>query len=306
MSLRISASSQQYLADLALTQQQLQQASSQVSSGMRLSQPSDDPVALSQIYQLQSELSANQQTQSNLQNAQTVLNSADSAVQNSVSAVESALSISSQAINTLTPTNMAGLAEQVAGIQQTVVGLSQTSINGVYIFSGDLSTQPQYQYDATQPEGVQQLTQPTATQVIDDASGNPITTQLTAQQIFDARDAGGAPTTGNVFAALNDLHTALVNGDTAGVTTANTELTQALSHLNQQLSFYGQAENRVTSSLNIAQKFQLSEQSALGNVQNADIPTAALALSQAQTQQQATLSVEAKIEQMPTLFSYLG
>ena len=41
-------------------------------------------------------------------------------------------------------------------------------------------------------------------------------------------------------------------------------------------------------------------------MQDANIPAAALALTQATTQQQAALSVEAKIQQMPTLFSLLG
>jgi len=41
-------------------------------------------------------------------------------------------------------------------------------------------------------------------------------------------------------------------------------------------------------------------------VQDADIPAAAEALTQATTQEQAALSVEAKIQQLPTLFSFLG
>jgi flagellin-like hook-associated protein FlgL len=39
----ISGTTQQYLADLARTETQLQQAQGQISSGYRLQQPSDDP-----------------------------------------------------------------------------------------------------------------------------------------------------------------------------------------------------------------------------------------------------------------------
>lgn len=306
MGFLIGAAAQQYLSDLNANQTQLQQAESQVSSGLRLSQPSDDPSAIGDIYEVQSDLAANQQTQNNLQSVQTNLSAADSALQNSISAVNSAISLLSEGMSTMSPQDMTALATQVAGIQQTVVSLSQTSVNGDYIFSGDLSGQPQYQLAPTQPNGVQQQFTTSATQVTLDASGLPIATGLTAQQIFDAQTPTGAPAAGNVFVALNDLHTALVNGNTAGVTTANGELTSALDHLNQQLVFYGQAENQTSNALAMAQKFQLNEQSQLSNVQDANVPAAALELSQAQTEQQATLSVEAKIQQMPTLFNYLG
>ena len=46
MDFTISASAQQYLADLNQTQAQIQQAQSQVSSGLKVQQPSDDPSAI--------------------------------------------------------------------------------------------------------------------------------------------------------------------------------------------------------------------------------------------------------------------
>jgi hypothetical protein len=56
----------------------------------------------------------------------------------------------------------------------------------------------------------------------------------------------------------------------------------------------------------MAQKFQTTEQTQLGQLQDANIPAAALQLSQTQTDEQAALSSQAKIEQMQNLFSYLG
>jgi flagellin-like hook-associated protein FlgL len=50
----------------------------------------------------------------------------------------------------------------------------------------------------------------------------------------------------------------------------------------------------------------VQEQTNLGQVQDANVPSAALTLTQAQTQQQAALSVEAKIQQEPNLFSLLA
>ncbi|SPE23321.1 exported hypothetical protein [Candidatus Sulfopaludibacter sp. SbA3] len=109
-----------------------------------------------------------------------------------------------------------------------------------------------------------------------------------------------------IFAALNSLLTALNNNDQAGITQAATSLKSADTYLNQQVAFYGEAENRVAAASDLAQKFQTQQQSQLSNLRDADIPAVALQLSQAQLDQQAALSAESKIMQTPNLFSYLG
>jgi flagellin-like hook-associated protein FlgL len=76
--------------------------------------------------------------------------------------------------------------------------------------------------------------------------------------------------------------------------------------LNQQLEFYGQAEDRVTAASNLAQKFQTGQTAQLSGLRDADIPSVALQLTQSQLDEQAALSAEANIAQQKNLFSYLG
>lgn len=307
MSLIISGSSQHYLADLERTQLQLQKAQSQASSGLRLQQVSDDPAAVGGIYQLQAQISLNQQTQANLTGAQSELGSADQALQSTSTALENALSLASQGANfNATAQDRANIAEQITTLQQTILGLSQTTVNGRYIFSGDLDTQPTYQLDPSQPSGVKQLSTPTATRTIVDINGAPIAVAKTAQDIFDARDNAGAPVAGNVFVALNSLLTSLRNNDPVGVANAADLLKSADQTVNAQLSFYGAAQNRVSDAVTIAQRFLLQDQADLGQKQDANLPAAALALTQGEQQQQASLSVEAKVQQTPDLFNYLA
>jgi flagellar hook-associated protein 3 FlgL len=142
--------------------------------------------------------------------------------------------------------------------------------------------------------------------MIQSVDGTSFAVALTAQQIFDARNSDGTPATGNVFAAIQNLETALANNDTAGITAAAGSLQSASSYLNDQLAFYGDVENRVTEATELAQKFQTQEKTQLSNLQDTDIPTAATELTQLQTQQQASMSVEASVEQMKNLFSYLA
>jgi flagellar hook-associated protein 3 FlgL len=307
MDLTIYGSNQQYLADLQATQIRMQQASAQLSSGYRLQNVADDPSAIGQIYELQTQIALNQRTQSNLKGASGELSAADTSLQSAISAVQSAISLAAEGANAPeTAATRATLASQILGIQQTLVGLSQTQVGNRYIFSGDQDTQPSYQLDPTQPEGVRQLQNSSSTRVIQDVNGTAIATARTAQQIFDPQDASGNPASGNTFAAINSLLTALNNNDTAGITAAATQLKSAGDYLNGQLAFYGEAENQVSNATALAQKFLTETQSSLGQVQDADVPTISLELTQAQTQEQAALSVEAKIQQLPTLFSLLG
>jgi len=303
----ISGSTMQYLANLNQTQQELNQTSAQISSGLRVQQPSDAPGEIAEILQIQANLGQNQQIQSNLSDAQTEVTGADNALQTVISLLQQAQSLATRgADSTATASDRASIAQEVAGLQSEIIAASQTQINGVYIFSGDQPTSPTYQADPSAPEGVQQLMTPTSTRTIDDVSGTAIAVALTAQQIFDPQNTGGTPATGNTFAAINDLLTSLQNNDQAGIANAVTELDNANSYVNQQLAFYGAVENRLTDATTLAQKFQTQQQSDLSNLEDTDETSAALALNQEQVQEQASLSVESNILQMKNIFYYLA
>ncbi len=214
----LSGVQQLYLADLTQTQNQMQTVKNQLSSGLQVQQASDDPGAVTEILQIQSELGQNQQLQTNLNSATTVLDTADSSLQDAVQQLTNVTSLGSEgASSTASASERANLAVQVNGILQTLVGISQTTVNGQYIFSGDNTTQPQYQLDSTQADGVAQNFTATNTRTIVDGNGAPIAVTMTAQQIFDAQDSSGNATSGNVFAAVSALQTALQNNDTAGI-----------------------------------------------------------------------------------------
>jgi flagellar hook-associated protein 3 FlgL len=303
----ISGTTQQYLADLNRTETQLQQATTQISSGIAVQQPSDNPAAVSEILQIQSALANNKQVQSNMTSVTAEVNSADSALQSAIQEVTNAITLGTEgASSTQTADTRAALAQQVSGIQQELVGIAQTQVNGSYIFSGDQDTQAPYKLDSSQPEGVQQLVAGSSTRTIQSVDGTSFAVALTAQQIFDSRNADGTAASGNVFAAVQNLMTALNNNDTTGIATAVNSLQSASSYLNNQLEFYGEVENRVTEATTLATKFQTQETTDLNSVQSTDIATTATELSQLQVTQQAASSAESNILQMKNLFSYLA
>jgi len=283
----------------------LNNTQNQLATGLRVNQASDDPEALGDIFQSRAELANLNQVSQNLTNAQAFVNAGDSSVQSAIQLMQNALSLGTEgASSSASPSTQSALATQVQSLLSQMVGLSQTQVNGVYIFSGDQSGSPAYQLDPTSPTGVKQLVTAQATQQIADPSGVTFPISLTAQQIFDARDGSNNPTPQNVFAALNNLQLALQSGNNANITAAIGDIQSASAYLNQQLAFYGTAQNRITSALDLAQKFQLQDQTQLGNLQDADVTSLALQLTQQTTSLNAAMAAEAK-RPTSTLFDYL-
>jgi flagellar hook-associated protein 3 FlgL len=302
----VKGPSEQFLTDLDRIQSAMNTVQRQLSSGLRVGQASDDPSAVPSILNTQSEIAQNNQAQTTLNQVGTELKSGDSSLQQAVALIERAITLASQAGSTVNGnTQIATLAGQVQDIQEQLVGLSNTSVGGRFIFSGDHSQQAAYALDSTQPNGVRQLAPGNSTLAFTDTNGNTLWKPMTAQQIFDARDTGGAAAAGNVFAAVNSLLTALQNNDSSAAGGTMDSLKAADDHLNQQLGLIGIAETRVTDATTAAAKSVTTEQQELSSLRDADTAGDTVELTQLNTQQQAALSARAKMSQY-NLFDFLA
>jgi flagellar hook-associated protein 3 FlgL len=302
----VKGPSEQFLTDMDRIQSAMNTVQRQLSSGLRVGQASDDPSAVPSILKTQSEIAQNNQAQTNLNQVGTELKSGDSSLQQAVALLDKAITLASQAGSTVNGgTQIATLAGQVQDIQEQLVSLSNTSVGGRFIFSGDDRQQAAYALDSTQPNGVRQLAPGNSTLAITDTNGNTLWKPMTAQQIFDARDTGGAAAAGNVFAAVNSLLTALQNNDSSAAGGTVDSLKAADDHLNQQLGLIGIAETRVTDATTAAAKSVTTEQQELSSLRDADTAGDAVELTQLNTQQQAALSARAKMSQY-NLFDFLA
>jgi flagellar hook-associated protein 3 FlgL len=301
----LTGSNAQFVATVNDLQTQITNTQNQLASGLRVNQASDAPGELGDIFQSRASLASVNQVSQNLTNVQALVNAGDSGVQNAIQILQNALTLGTQGANTTSGASLqSALATQVQSLLTQLVGISQTQVNGVFIFSGDASGSATYQVDPTSPTGVTQLVATQATQQIADPSGVTFPVSLTAQQLFDASDSSGNPTAQNAFAALNNLQLALQSGNSTNIQTAIDDIHSASDYLNQQLSFYGTAENRIASALDLAQKFQLQDQTQLSNLQDADVTSLALQLTQQTTNLNAAMAAEAK-RPTSTLFDYL-
>ncbi len=300
------AVSQQFLANIQLLQQQMATTQDQISSGTQISQPSDAPNSVGDVLQLESDLGHVNQVASNLNLVQGEVNTAESALEGATQLLDQASSLAAQgAGTTVSASTRATLSQQAEQILSELVSTSQTQFNGSYVFSGDQASSPSYQLDLNNPNGVDRLITAPSTRLIQDASGITFAVSETAQQIFDNRNPDDSLASNNVFAAVNSLRVALANNDQAGISSAIGAIQTAQGYMAQQLAFYGGVQNQVANAVDVAQKFQLQDQTSIGQLTDTNQATAAIDLSQEQTTYQAAVQAEAAMPKS-NLFSYLS
>lgn len=295
-----------FLANLNQTEARISRDDQQMSSGLRVSQASDDPTAVSSIVNYQAEISRVTQVQTNLNGAASKTQAADAALQSTSTLLDQLISLGAQgASGTATATSQGVIATQVQQIAQQLVGAANTTYNGKYLFAADNSSTAPYSYDPTSPKGVIQNSTALSSSILRDASGNSIVSAMTAQQVFDVQNPDGTSATGNVFQAVNDLTTALQANDTTGIATAVQAIKDAAAHINQVTASYGNTENWITSAQADAADRLVSLQSGLSNIQDADVAAVATQLTRDQMADQAALQAHASLS-TKSLFSYLG
>ena len=296
----------QFLADLASIQSRLESAQRQISSGLRVSRPSDDPDAVDDILQFQGRIALNQQSLSNLGRLKTEVDAGENALQTAIHIFDQATVLGSQGASSVTTAEQRSiLALQVQGLLEDLVGLSQTQVEDRFIFSGDSDQSPAYQLNLTAANGVDRLFPQESTRLVQLPGGSLLEASKTAQEIFDRRNPDDSIAAGNAFAALNNLRLALENNDESAIQSALSDVKEAGKYLNQELAFYGVVQQRTAAAVDLAQKYDVQWKAALSDARDADLPAAAVELAQAQTQQEATLSAQSMVRRV-SLFDFLG
>ena len=300
----LDPANEQFLASINALQERLNAAQSDLSSGLRVNKPSDAPQQLGDIFQARADLAHAQQVDQNLGIVKAQADAADSALQQAVQLLDQAATAGLQGAGDIQSPQYATLANQVQGLLAQMVSLSRTAVDGVYIFSGDQGGSPAYQVNTASPNGVDRLIQTQATAQVADPTGITFQVAKTAQDLFDKRDSSDNFAPENVFAALQNLQNALQSGNSTAISQAVDGIHTASAYMNQQLGFYGEAQNRIDSAITLAKKFEVQDQTTLSSLQDADVPAEALAMTQANTALDAAMSARAK-RPTSSLFDYL-
>lgn len=297
----LDPSAQQFLTNLNRIGDRMQRAQQQMATGLKLTEVSDQPDSVSTVLTAHAALDRANQTISNLGRIKTEVDTAEQALGSAVSLFDKVQTLGAQgATDTATADARNTIAKQLDNILEQLVGLANTSIDGRYVFSGDSDQTTPYVYNSALATPVSAYQGSSSTRLAQDSNGSTFQIALTAQQIFDSTD----PTT-NAFSAIQALSTALKANDSAAIQAANGALSHVGAFLNYQLAFYGNVQARVADATDDANNRKTALQTEISGYQNADLTESILNLTQAQTQQQASLQARAQIPRK-TLFDFIA
>jgi flagellar hook-associated protein 3 FlgL len=127
------------------SQQALSVALQQVSTGLRVNQPSDDPAAsASMVISLASSANVDQYT-NNVSAIQSQMQTADAAINSVVTSLNTAVTLASAgSTGTSSAANDQALAAQAQGVLSSVISQANTSFQGVYLFGGSATDTPPF------------------------------------------------------------------------------------------------------------------------------------------------------------------
>ncbi len=274
------------------SQSTTQQLSSQLSSGVRVTSLSTDPLAAGENVRLLNQL---QQDDSFTQSANLVtgqLQVADSALGQVVSQLTQAVSLATSANNgTMNASNRQSISSQLAGIRGEILTLANSSYQGQYIFAGSAAaTAPFALNNAASPATVN-YNGDQDVNYLETPGGQKIQLNVPGNQIFDGAGAN------SVFAALNSLVADYSNNNFDGnLAISDTQaLSTALNYVSQQRVTIDNSTTQLTAASNAVSSEQTQLTAAQTNLMQADVAHVATQLSLSETQQTALEAVIAKL-----------
>lgn len=285
------------LATLNVNQQQINTDLEEIASGQSVNEPSDDPAAAAMLVQNADQTSQADQFLRSIGSVSAEMQNADSALNSVVTILQRAISLGTEGANgTLNSSDREAVAAEVQGIQSQLLSLANLSYQGSFVFAGTATQTAPYVLDSNSPSGVNYVGN-SNTNTITLGNNFSLQTNLPGSELFSS--------SGNdVFQALQDLVTNLQSGNTTGIGTAVTEVSNAYNYINTQRVFYGNAINQ----LNSQQTYLNSETTQLAQQQNtlgaADLASVISNLENAEVSRQAALEAMSNTLQN-NLFSYL-
>ena len=284
------------LASLNLNRSAIDTLQSQISSGVRVQKPSDDPGAVHEVMQSSSSLTALDQYNKNVQSA-TSRNSMEGSVTtqlNNVMARAKELMVA-QNTGTATVASRQTAAAEMEQLFNTAVNLSGSKFGGEYLFGGDDVKNPPFTSTGTGASLDFTTTASSGARSVAVGSGQQIVATHDGQQLF---------ANSGVLASLRDATRALQSGDQTTVGNAIPALDTAFDNVQTLQGEQGARANALDVASQNVTALKANLTAYRSQLQDVDIQSAVTSLVTKQTSYQAAMLATSKILGM-TLTDYL-
>jgi flagellar hook-associated protein 3 FlgL len=287
----LSANSLRNISNSYLKMGQLQ---NQMSTGKKLTKPSDDPVSALKGMYYQSDLTSVQQYKRNVSEVQTWMDNSESGMEQANSALQRIRELVVNGQNSsLTDVDRNAISAEIGQMKEDLAKTANTQIAGKYIFHGNDVMNPPVDADTftvasnlTDPK-IDNYSVEVSNGVYLKANVNPA--NVFSQQLFDT---------------ICSIQTALKNNSSTDLDTSLTNLDKVMDTLSAERSDLGARSNRLDMVSNRLDSQEVTATKVLSDNEDVDMEKVIMDLTNQESVQRAALSVGASIIQ-PSLMDFL-
>ena len=202
---------------------QYQQQGQELSTGIALNEPSDNPTVIAQDLEVRNDSAVTTQIGQNLTGLNNVLSTTDSTLSSLTSILQSARNLAIEgATDTITTTQRQSIGQQVNQLLQEAIGLANTQYGGKFIFSGTAASPGSSLVTAVgNPPSAVTAENNIVQQTEELPNGQHVPTNVTLQQAFNLNASNGSP---SVFQMLIRLRDTMDQGQTTDESSSQVNL----------------------------------------------------------------------------------
>ena len=293
----------QQLGDL---QASLSKTQTQLSSGKKITKPSDEPDKAAVVARLQSAIARQQSYQDTLKTANTRLTAEETALRSAGDVMARIKELATQAASdTVGDQDRQSLALEIDNLREQLLSLANTQdANGNFLFSGSRANQPAFAKDASGRvvyQGDQSRMQ------VNIGDSRRLNLNRAGSDVFvrvNRSDGQGGNTGVDFFQSLADLSTAIRSTDRTAMRRGVAEIDQLQNGLSEGIGQVGADQAVVDAQTGVLDQIVLQLKTSKSDVEDLDYTEAVTRMNRDELALQAAQSSFAKISQL-SLFQLL-
>lgn len=265
----------------------------QISTGKKITKPSDDPVVAMKGMYYRTGLTEIDQYKRNLSELYVWMDNSEAGVEQTNDSLQRVRELTLQAKNdTNTPEDRQAIAKEMEQIKEDIVNVANTQVNGRYIFHGtDVSNPP-----VTNGKNGQ------APQVADNIKNNSAAidnynVEVSRGVSLKANISPGTVFSQDLFDTLQGIQSSLESGDSSELDSFLTKLDGSIDSINAERSELGARYNRLEMVESRIDQQQVVASKILSDNEDIDMEQAITDLTVQESVHRAALSVGARIMQ---------
>ncbi|MEX2459806.1 MAG: flagellar hook-associated protein FlgL [Paenibacillaceae bacterium] len=285
----------QLMRNLNSNLRRMDNSQNQLATGRRINKPSDDPVGIAFGLRYRSEISANDQYESNANSAVSWMDYTDVTLNQAGSVLQRVRELTVEAANGTNSTEaLQAIKSEVSQLTEQMVTIGNSEFNGKQVFNGQLTDKKPYtletaENDATDDQNIN----------FELGAGVKIGISITGNEVF-----GKAGATDNLFKVLKDIQTHLDANDTKALTNDIGALDKRMDGLLEARADTGAKSNRIELILDRLKDIGINLQSLQSKTEDTDIAEVITNLKTDENVYNASLDVGAKLIK-PSLIDFL-